>query len=130
VSRRGSVKRVYHRDARGRFASAAGGSPESRKRKRRRTAAGLTVAVGAVAASQAHPASRTRTGITRRKIVRRHVARASADHQRHISRRNRVFPTEAIRARRFDAKAAKAEGRRLTARYRKQVKTVRKRRRK
>ncbi|KWX19889.1 hypothetical protein AFM11_33460 [Mycolicibacterium wolinskyi] len=90
--------------------------------------AGSAVAVG-VAATQAHPTSRTRTAITRAKIVRRHVARAHADHERNVSRRNRVFPTQAIHVRRFNATAARAEGRRLTKGYRKQAKSVRKRRR-
>lgn len=82
-------KRVYHRDAHGRFAPASGGSTEDeRRKKRRRTAAGVTVAVGAVAATQAHPASRTRTTVQRRRIVKGHVARARADHARNVSRRN------------------------------------------
>lgn len=90
----------------------------------------MTVAVGVVAASQARPASRTRTGTQRHRIVRRHVTRARADHAKSVSRRNRVFPTDAIRPARFDAKAARREGRTLTKGYRKQVRTVRKRSRK
>ena len=123
-------RRTYARDAHGRFAATAaspGGSADDDKRRtRRRTAAGLTVAVGVAAASQAHPASRTRTGITRRRIVRRHVGMARADHARQASRRNRVFPTEAVRSTRFDAKAARREGRTLTKGYQKQVRSVRK----
>ncbi|PJK21013.1 hypothetical protein CSX11_17985 [Mycobacterium goodii] len=64
--------------------------------------------------------------ITRARIVRRHVARARADHERSVSRRNRVFPTAAVRARRFDAHAARREGRALTKGYRRQVRAVRK----
>lgn len=123
-------KRVYHRDAHGRFAPASGGSTDDdKRRKRRRTAAGVTVAVGAVAATQAHPASRTRTTVQRRRIVKGHVARARADHAKVSSLRARVYPTSAITGRSFNAKAARAEGRKLTRGYRKQVKTVRKPRR-
>lgn len=117
-------KRVYHRDARGRFAPAPGGPSDRKKKRRRAVMARSAVAVG-VAATQAHPASRTRTGITKRKIVRKHVTRASADHKGNTSRRNRVFPTRAIQVRRFDAKAARREGRTLTAGFRKGVKSVR-----
>jgi hypothetical protein len=122
--------RVYHRDARGRFAP-TGAATEGSKRKRRRQAAvaGSAVVAGAVGVQQArNPASRARTAVGRRRIVRRHITRAQADHERAVSRRNRVFPTEALRSRPFDAKAARREGRKLTAGYRKQVKRVRKRR--
>lgn len=120
-------KRVYQRDAHGRFAPASGGSTDAdRRKKRRRTAAGLTVAVGAVAATQARPASLTRTAATRRRIVKGHVARARADHAKLSSLRARVNPTTAVTGRPFNAKAARAEGRTLTRGYRKRVKTVRK----
>lgn len=69
-------KRVYRRDARGRFAPTGGvaSDHDKRKRKRRRVAvAGSAVAVGAVAGSQVRPTSRTRTGVQRRRIVSRHV---------------------------------------------------------
>lgn len=126
-------RRNYARDSRGRFASTGtpgGSSEDKRKRTHRRAAAGTVVAVGAVAASQARKGSRTRTGVQRRRIVNRHVARAAADHSRHVSRRNRVFPTEAMRPARFDVKAARVEGRRLTKGYGKRVRTQRKRARK
>nr|CRL70327.1 hypothetical protein CPGR_01940 [Mycolicibacterium komanii] len=120
-------KRAYRRDAHGRFAPASGVSSEDeRRKKRRRTVAGVTVTVGAVAATQAHPASRTRTAATQRKIVKGHVARASADHAKLSSMRARAFPTTAVTGRSFNAKAARAEGRTLTKGYRKQVKIVRK----
>jgi hypothetical protein len=134
-ARRG--RRSQPRDSRGRFRStgaapstAGGPAPDDRKRTHRRAAAGAVVAVGVVAASQTRPASRSRTTVQRRRIVNRHVSRAAADHARQVSRRNRVFPTEAMRPARFDAKAARAEGRKLTSGYRKQVKTLRKRARK
>lgn len=128
VRRRRKGKRVYHRDARGRFTS-TGASAAAKRKKRRRTVAGVTVAVGAVAASQAHPVSRTRTAITRRRIVVRHIARAHTDHHRLASLRAHVFPTTALTAERFNPKAAHREGRTLTKGYRKQVKSVRRRRR-
>ena len=130
--RRSTGRRVYVRDSKGRFARTPGGSsPDSsdddaKRKKRRRTAGGVTVAVGAIAATQARSTSVTRTAMTRRRIVKAHVGRARADHARHVSRRNRVFPTEALSPRRFDAKAARAEGRTLTKGYRKQLKSVRK----
>lgn len=119
--------RTYHRDARGRFASTGASTAEDAKRKkRRRTAAGVTVAVGAVAATQARPASRIRTAATRRRIVKGHVARARADHAKLAGLRARAFPTSALTGRPFNAKAAKAEGRKLTKGYRKSVKAQRK----
>lgn len=81
--------------------------------------------MGAVAATQAHSACRTRTRITRASIVRRHVARARADHERAQSLRRRVFPTTALTPKRFDVKAAKGEGRKLARGYRKQVRRKR-----
>jgi hypothetical protein len=124
--RRRGGKRTYRRDARGRFASTPGGSPDAERRKRRRTAAGVTVAIGAVAATQARPASRSRTTVQRRRIVKGHVARARSDHAKLSSLRARVYPTTAVTGRPFNAKAARAEGRKLTKGYRKSVKTVRK----
>jgi len=126
--RGGRSQRTYARDARGRFASTGGTTTDDdeRQRKRRRTAAGVTVAVGAVAATQARRSSRTRTALTRRRIVKAHVGRARADHVKLSSLRAKVDPTSVMRPRRFDAKAARAEGRQLTKGYRKQVKTVRK----
>lgn len=124
-------KRVYHRDANGRFAGTPGKSnDDDKRRKRRRVAGGVTVAVGAVAATQAHPASRTRTAATRRKIVKGHVGRARADHAHLAGLRSRAFPTTALTGKPFNAHAARAEGRTLTRGYRKQVKSVRKARRK
>ncbi|MDP7704294.1 hypothetical protein [Mycobacterium sp. TY815] len=88
---------------------------------------GSTVAVaGVVAASQARPASRTRTAAQRRRIVKGHVARAAADHERLTAIRARAFPTTALTGRKFDAQAARAEGRKLTAGYRRQAKQLRK----
>lgn len=120
--------RTYHRDARGRFAptGVSGEHHDAKRKKRRRTAAGVTVAVGAVAATQAHPASRTRTAVTRRRIVKGHVARARADHAKLAGMRARAFPTTALTGKAFNAKAARAEGRTLTKGYRKSVKKVRK----
>ena len=86
----------------------------------------MTVAVGAAAATQAHPASRTRTAATRRKIVGKHVARARADHAKLSSLRARAFPTTAVTGKPFNAKAARDEGRKVTKGYRKGVKSVRK----
>lgn len=128
--RRGG-RRVYVRDAKGRFARTPGGSTsgdddQPARRVRRRTKAGITVAVGAVAATQARPTSATRTAVTRRRIVNAHVARARADHVKLSSLRAKVDPTSVMRPRRFDAQAAKAEGRNLTRGYRKQLRNVRK----
>jgi hypothetical protein len=53
-------------------------------------------------------------------------ARAAADHERLASLRARVFPTTAVTGKPFNAKVARAEGRRLTNRYRESVKSVRK----
>jgi hypothetical protein len=125
--RRRKAKRVYHRDSRGRFAST--GTTEARKkqkRRRRAAVAGSAVAGTVVVASQARPASRTRTAVQRRRIVRRHVARAKADHKHLASVRARVFPTTAVTGKRFDSQAARREGRKLTKGYRRQVKLVRK----
>jgi hypothetical protein len=118
--------RVYTRDARGRFTPT--GASDARKRKRRRQAAvaGTAFAATAVAASQAHPASRTTTAVARRKLITSHVARAQADHERLASVRARVFPTTAVTGPRFKASAARREARKLTKGYRKSVKTVRK----
>lgn len=125
-------KRVYRRDARGRFAPTGSVASDENKRKRRRRAAvaGSAVAVGAVAGSQVRPTSRTRTTVARRRIVRRHVARAGADHERLTSLRARVDPISAVTGAKFDAKAARAEGRKLTSGYRRQVKRTRKTRKK
>ena len=120
--------RTYHRDAHGRFAS-TGASTEyddEKRRKRRRTVAGVTVAVGAVAATQTRPTSITRTAATRRKIVKGHVGRARADHANLAGMRARAFPATAMSPKPFNAKAARAEGRTLTKGYRKSVKTQRK----
>ena len=125
-------RRVYVRDAKGRFASTPGGpsSADERdqpaRRVRRRTKAGITVAVGAVAVTHARPTSRARAAVTRRRIVHAHVARARADHVKLSSLRAKVDPTSVMRPPRFDAQAAKAEGRNLTKGYRKQLKSVRK----
>lgn len=119
--------RTYHRDSRGRFASTGASTADNEKRRtRRRTVAGVTVAVGAVAASQARPASRTRTTVARRRIVKGHVSRARADHAKLAGMRARVYPTTALSRTPFNAKAAKAEGLALTKGYRKSVKSVRK----
>ena len=91
--------------------------------------AGTAIAGTAVAATQAHPASRTRTAITRRKLINRHVARAQDDHEHLAALRAKVFPTSVMTARRFDASAAKREARKLTSGYRGQVKRVRRRKR-
>jgi hypothetical protein len=128
-------RRNYARDSRGRFAAtgaSSGGSSEDdeKRRTRRRTAAGVTVAVGAVAASQARPASRTRTTVQRHRVVKTHVGRARADHANLTRIRARAFPTTAVTGKPFDAKAARAEARRLTKGYGKRVRTVRKRSRK
>jgi len=81
--------------------------------------------VGAVAGSQARPTSRTRTAAQRRRIVRRHVARAASDHE-HLARvRARVFPESVMTGATFDRDAATREGKRLTKRYRKQARSVR-----
>lgn len=127
---RRKAKRTYHRDAHGRFAPAPGAAEAQKKRKRRRRAAGAVVVAGAVAGSQVHPTSRTRTGLARRRIVGRHVQRARADHAKLSSLRARAFPTTVMTARPFNAKAARAEGRKLTKSYRKGIKSVRKARRK
>jgi hypothetical protein len=123
---RRKAKRTYHRDARGRFAPAPNAAEAQKKRKRRRRAAGAVVVAGAVAGSQVHPTSRTRTGLARRRIVRGHIERARADHERLASIRARAFPTSVMTARPFNAKAARAEVRKLTKGYRKGVKSVRK----
>jgi hypothetical protein len=101
----------------------ASSADDDKRRKRRRTAAGVTVAVGAVAATQAHPASRTRTTATRRNFVSGHVAGARADHAKLSSPRARC-PTTAVTGRQFNAKAARAEVRKLTKGDRKSVKSV------
>jgi hypothetical protein len=67
--------------------------------------------------------------VARRRIVRGHVERARAYHERLVSIRARAFPTTAVTGRPFNAKAARAEGRKLTKGYRKGVKTQRKARR-
>lgn len=124
---RRAAKRIYHRDARGRFAPTGTTADEQKKRKRRRAAvAGSAVAAGAVAASQVHPASRTRTAVTRRRLVARHVTRAAADHAKLSSLRARVYPTSVMTGKPFNAKAARREGRRLTKGYRRGVKKLRK----
>jgi hypothetical protein len=121
------ARRLPPRDSRGRFTSTGASTADDDKRKkRRRTAAGVTVAVGAVAATQVHPASRSRTTVQRRRIVKGHVARARADHAKVSSLRARAFPTTAVTGKPFNARAARAEGRKLTNGYRKQVRTVRK----
>ncbi|MCV7139988.1 hypothetical protein H7J76_12530 [Mycolicibacterium fortuitum] len=93
------------------------------RRQRAAKAGAVTVAV-VIVASQAHPASRTRTAPTRRRIERAHVARARADHAKLSSLRASAFPTSAISARPFNAGAAKAEARKLTSGYRGQVKAA------
>lgn len=124
------TNRAYHRDAKGRFASTGTGSPEATKHKRRRKAAIAGTAVaGVVAASQTHPASRTRTAITRRKLVKRHVARAASDHRKSVTRRARALPHRPTAGAQFPKaarKAAKREARKLTRGYRRQVKRTRK----
>lgn len=89
------------------------------------TVAGVTVAVGAVAATQTRPASITRTAATRGKIVKAHVGRARADHAKLAGMRARAFPATAMSPKPFNGKAARAEGRTLTKGYRKSVKKVR-----
>ena len=131
--RRRSTKRTYRRDAHGRFASTGTAASETArrqgKRRRRAAVAGSVVATGAVVASQVRPASRTRTGVQRRRIVRRHVARAAADHAHLASVRARVFPTTAVTGATFDRDAATREGKRLTEGYRRQIRSQRKARR-
>jgi hypothetical protein len=131
------ANRVFRRDAKGRFASTGSAnapSPDAARRKRRRRAglAGTAVAATAVAASQVHPASRTRTAITRRKLVAGHVARVASDHRRMVTLTARALPHRVTTGARLPAlarKAARAEGRTLTRGYRRQVKRVRKTRR-
>lgn len=123
--------RVYHRDHRGRFASTGTTTaPDATKRKRRRRAAlaGSAVVAGAVGIGQArNPASRTRTAMTRHRLVNRHVARAEANHERMALLRAKANPTKVTIASGlpFDSaarKAARAEARKLTAGYRRQAK--------
>jgi hypothetical protein len=124
-------RRIYRRDARGRFASTGSATDDPKKKRRRRkrvAVAGSAVAVGAVAGTQVRPTSRTRTAVQRRRIVKGHVGRARADHERLTSLRARVFPTSVVTGAKFDAKAAYREGRKLTAGHRKQVKRIRKER--
>lgn len=103
-----------------------GSNDDDKRRKRRRVAGGVTVAVGVVAATQAHPASRTRTAATRRKIVKGHVARTRADHAKLSGVRARAIPTTALTSKPFDARAARVEDRTLTKSYPKGVRSVRK----
>lgn len=106
-----------------------------RQRARRATAvkhaalAGLTVGAAVAIATQAHPASRTRTAPARQRINRAHVARARADHAKLTSLRASAFPTSVMSAPAFNAQAARREARTLTAGYRGQVKAVRRIRR-
>jgi hypothetical protein len=95
--------------------------------RRNAALAGSPLAAG-VAASQARPASHTRTAAQRRRMVKRHVERARADHERLASIRARVFPTTAVTGKQFDASAARREARRLTAGHRQQVKRARRKR--
>jgi len=133
----GRSARVYRRDAKGRFASsgdATAPSSDAAKRKRRRRAglAGTAVAATALAASQAHPASRTRTTITRRRLVKAHVARTASDHRRIVTLTARSLPHRVTTGAQLPAsarKAARTEGRKLTRGYRRQVKRNRKARR-
>lgn len=135
-----SVKRsgrVYRRDAKGRFASSGTAAPTTspdaadlkRRVRRRRAVVAGTAAVTALAASQVHPASRTRAGITRRRIVKRHVARAASDHRKSVTRRARALPHRVTPGAAFPKsarKAATAEARKLTNGYRRQLKRARK----
>jgi hypothetical protein len=100
-------------------ASTGAATEAQKKRKRRRKAAvtGSAVAAGAVVATQAHPASRTHSAIQRRKLVKRHVARAQADHDRLASLPAKVFPTTAVTGPWFNPSAARREARKLTAGY-------------
>lgn len=125
-------QRRYARDARGRFASTGASArragddddqDEPTRRRRRAAVAGVSATGAAVAASQVRKTSRTRTAIGRATIVRRHVGRARADHERNAARRARVLPGS--KAAPFDAKAARREGRALTRGYRKQIRSVR-----
>lgn len=131
--KRRSARRTYRRDAHGRFAPtgtvASQTTQRQRKRRRRAAVAGTAVAVGALAGSQARPTSRTRTGVQRRRIVRRHVARAASDYEHLAHVRARAFPTTALSGAAFDRDAATREGKRLTEGYRKQVRSQRKARR-
>lgn len=136
-------RRQYVRDSKGRFARTPGGSsakarhrtpskarrspakarrssPEAVKRRRRRAVvAGSAVVAGAVGIHQARPGSRTRTAARaaqlRRGVVTRHVARARRDHAHMEALRGWVFPDTGRRP--FDAKAARREGRRITAKH-------------
>lgn len=131
--------RVYRRDARGRFTGSGTTSEVSteaadlkRRVRRRRAVVAGTAAVTAIAASQVHPASRARTAITRRRIVKRHVARAASDHRRSVTRRARALPHRPTAGAAFPKSARKAattEARKLTKGYRRQLKRTRKARR-
>ena len=128
--------RVFRRDAKGRFAStgttAAASSEAARlkRRVRRRRAALVGGAVAATAvAGQVHPASHTRTAITRRKLVKAHVARAATDHRKLVTRRARALPHRPTSGAAFPTakrKAAHTEARTLTRGFRRQVKRARK----
>lgn len=131
--------RVYRRDAKGRFAASGTTSEVSteaanlkRLVRRRRAVVAGTAAVTALAASQVHPASRTRTGITRRRMMKRHVARVASDHRKSVTRRARALPHRATSGAAFPKsarRAATAEARKLTKGYRHQLKRARKARR-
>lgn len=127
------------RDAKGRFAATGSTSEVSteaadlkRRVRRRRAVLAGTAAATALAASQAHPASRTRTGITRRRVVKGHVARAASDHRKSVTRRARALPHRPTAGAAFPKSARKAattEARKLTRGYRRQLKRTRKARR-
>lgn len=131
--------RTYIRDARGRFAASGTTSEVSteaaalkRRVRRRRAVVAGTAAVSALAASQVHPASRTRTAVARRKLVKRHVARAASDHRKSVTRRARALPQRVTSGAAFPKSARKAattEARKLTKGYRRQLKRTRKARR-
>lgn len=115
---RRSVKRsgrTYVRDARGRFAASGTTSEVSTEaaalkrcvRRRRAVVAG-TAAVTALAASQVHPASLTRTEAARRRIMKRHVARAATDRRKSVTRRARALPHRVTAGAAFPKSARRA----------------------
>ncbi|SON62255.1 hypothetical protein MSIMFI_03776 [Mycobacterium simulans] len=137
-SKSASSGRVYRRDTRGRFTATGTTSEVSteaadlKRRVRRRALVAGAAAVTAIAASQVHPASRTRSAVARRRIVKAHVARAASDHRKSVTRRARVLPHRVTPGAAFPKSARKAahvEARKLTKGYRRQLKRTRKARR-
>jgi hypothetical protein len=139
-------RRRIVRDSRGRFASVPGGSnqpakaaPSSadaarraalRRQRGRRVAKVGVIAVATVAvASQARPASRTRTAPATRRNQRTYVARAAADHRKLTSLRASAFPASRLNAPTFNARTARREAKTLTKGYRRQLRAARRVRR-